>query len=264
MLSQRRPGMPLRVAVLSTTRAPGLAHLLERDPARGRDWELVAFVATDPANRDLGRVVDAGVPATTRDLRSFYAVSGAPRRDLELRRQFDRQTVALLAEARPDLVIACGYLHVLTEPLLEAFPDRVINVHDSDLPFYPGLHAVRDAVFAGEHATRSTVHLVTDVVDSGPPLVRSWAFPTHPMVGDARRWDALDLLKAYAYAQREWMMRAAWGPLLAEAIACYAADAVRVSSGRVRIAGIPGPVTLAPPERARWTDARAVALAGVR
>jgi phosphoribosylglycinamide formyltransferase 1 len=259
MLTQRRPGMPLRVAMLSTTRAPGLAHLLEHDPARGREWELVAFVATDPANRDLARVVSAGIPASTRDLSSFYTMAGAPRRDLELRRHFDRQTAALLADVHADLVIACGYLHILTEPLLQAFPDRVINIHDSDLPYYPGLHAVRDAVYAGEHATRSTVHLVTDTVDAGAPLVRSWAFPMHPMVSDARRWEALDLLKAYAYAQREWMMRAAWGPLLAEAIGCFAAGAVRVSSGRARIAGIPGPVTLAPPERARWSEAGAAA-----
>jgi phosphoribosylglycinamide formyltransferase 1 len=267
MLTPRRPGMPLRVAILSTSRAPGLAYLLEQDPTRGRDWELVTFVASDPANRDLARAVSAGVPATTRDLRGFYALSGAPSRDLERRRHFDRQTAGLLTETHTDLVVACGYLHILTEPLLEAFPDRVINVHDSDLPHYPGLHAVRDAVFAGESTTRSTVHLVTDTVDGGAPLVRSWAFPTHAMVSDARRWDATDLLKAYAYAQREWMMRAAWGPLLAEAIGCFAAGAVSVSSGRARIAGIPGPITLAPPERARRSKGSAVgegAFAGVR
>jgi phosphoribosylglycinamide formyltransferase-1 len=251
MLKARR-GAPLRVAVLSTTRAPGLAHLLKHDPRRGRDWDLVAFVATDPANRDLGRVVSAGIPATTRDLRGFYAAAHARPRDLERRAEFDRQTAVLLAGLHIDLVVACGYLHILTPPILEAFPDRVINVHDSDLPGYPGLHAVRDAIFAGEHNTRSTVHLVSETVDAGLPLVRSWAFPVHPMVTDARRWEALDLLKAYAYAHREWMMRAAWGPLLREAIACFAAEAVAVARGRVQIAGIPGPLTLAPPDRARY------------
>jgi folate-dependent phosphoribosylglycinamide formyltransferase PurN len=205
----RRP----RVAVLSTTRAPGLDYLLER--AR-----IVAFIATDPANRDLARVTDSGVPAAVRDIRAFYATAGLPLTDLELRRAFDHQTAVLLAERRPDLIITCGYLHILTAPLLEAYPGRIFNVHDSDLPSYPGLHAVRDAVIAGERSTRSVVHVVTAGLDAGPVLVRSWPFPTHPLVSDARRWGAVDILKAYAYAQREWMMRAAWGPLMDEAIRC--------------------------------------------
>jgi folate-dependent phosphoribosylglycinamide formyltransferase PurN len=204
-----------RVAVLSTTRAPGLDHLLERGC-------VVAFIATDSANRDLARVAAAGVPAIVRDIRAFYAMAGLPLKDLGLRRAFDHQTALLLAERRPDLVITCGYLHILTGPLLEAYPGRIFNVHDSDLPSYPGLHAVRDAVIAGERSTRSVVHVTTEGVDAGPVLVRSWAFPTHPLVEDARRWGAVDILKAYAYAQREWMMRAAWGPLMDEAVRCYA------------------------------------------
>ena len=208
-----------RVAVLSTTRAPGLDYLLGR--AR-----LVAFVATDPANRDLGRVADAGIPAAVRDIRAFYGTAGLPLKDLELRRAFDHQTAVLLAEQSPDLIITCGYLHILTAPLLETYRGRIINVHDSDLPSYPGLHATRDAVIAGERSTRSVVHVVTPNVDAGPVLVRSWPFPTHPLLGDARRWGAVDILKAYAYAQREWMMRSAWGPLMDEAIRCFADGAV--------------------------------------
>lgn len=210
-----------RVAVLSTTRAPGIDYLLGR--AR-----LVAFVATDPANRDLARVADAGVPAAVRDIRAFYGTAGLPLKDLELRRAFDHQTAVLLAERRPDLIITCGYLHILTAPLLETYRGRIVNVHDSDLPSYPGLHATRDAVIAGERSTRSVVHVVTPNVDTGPVLVRSWPFPTHPLLGDARRWGAVDILKAYAYAQREWMMRSAWGPLMDEAIRCFADGAVAV------------------------------------
>lgn len=227
-----------RVAVLSTTRAPGLDYLLERR-------QLVAFVATDPANRDLARVADAGVPAAVRDIRAFYATAGLPLRDLGLRRAFDHRTALLLAERRPDLIITCGYLHILTAPLLEAYPGRIFNVHDSDLPSYPGLHATRDAVIAGERSTRSVVHVATPGVDAGPVLVRSWPFPTHPLVGDARRWGAVDILRAYAYAQREWMMRSAWGPLMDEAIRCFADGALPVGEEAPPLAR-----TLAPPEPA--------------
>ena len=238
----------LRVALLSTSRAPGLAYLLERDPRRGRRYDIVGFIATDPANRDLARATSAGIPASTRDIRGFYAGLGTRRTDLTARRDYDRRTAALLDGIRPDLVVTCGYLHILTAPLLEAYPNRIINIHDSDLPSYPGLHAVRDAVFAGERATRSTVHLVTAKVDGGPPLVRSWAFPTHSLVTDARRWGATDILKAYAYAQREWMMRAAWGPLLAHAIAEFADGQVEWIGDRIRVGGVAGPRTLDPPE----------------
>jgi folate-dependent phosphoribosylglycinamide formyltransferase PurN len=172
--------------------------------------------AADCVERD--RVVQAGVPFEVHDIRPFP--------DFACRPDYDRETVRLLARFNPDLVILCGYLHIVTSPLLEAYPDRVINIHDSDLalvneqgrPRYPGLHATRDAIFAGERETRTSIHMVTPEVDGGPLLLRSRAFATHPLVHAARRWGATDILKAYAYAQREWMMREAWGPLLTRAI----------------------------------------------
>jgi folate-dependent phosphoribosylglycinamide formyltransferase PurN len=243
-------GSRLRVAVLSTSRAPGLDHLLVRDPARGHRYDIVAFVATDPQNRDLGRATSTGIPTATLDIGQFYARAGARPGDLTLRRDFDRRTAGLLEGVHADLIVACGYLHVMTAPLLEAYPDRIVNVHDSDLPAYPGLHATRDAVFAGERWTRSTVHLVTESVDAGPSLIKSWAFPTHTMISEARRWGATDILKAFAYAQREWMMRAAWGPLLARAIAAFADGQVRLVGDAVHLAGAPAPLVLAPQEPA--------------
>jgi phosphoribosylglycinamide formyltransferase-1 len=264
MLTSRTPARPrLRVAVLSTTRAPGLDYLLERDPQRGRRYDIVAFVATDPAHRDLTRVTSAGVSAATRDIRQFYARAGVPRGDLAVRRDFDRGTASLLGGIHADLIVSCGYLHIMTAPLLEAYPNRIINIHDSDLPAYPGLHAVRDAVFAGERRTRSTVHLVTEGLDVGPPLLKSWAFPTHPMVTDARRWgaNATDILKAYAYAHREWMMRATWGPLLAQAITYFADGQVRATGGQVSVGGTPAPLILVPEEPAARQPAQAHDLA---
>jgi phosphoribosylglycinamide formyltransferase-1 len=253
MLTSPTPARPrLRVAVLSTTRAPGLDYLLERDSQRGRRYDIVAFVATDPTNRDLARVTSAGIPAATRDIRQFYERAGVHHTDLAVRRDFDRHTAGLLEGVHADLIVSCGYLHIMTAPLLEAYPDRIINIHDSDLPAYPGLHAVRDAVFAGERWTRSTVHVVSEALDVGPSLLKSWAFPTHPMVTDARRWgaSAADLLKAYAYAHREWMMRAAWGPLLARAIGAFAQGQVRATHNQMFVEETPGPVMLAPEEPA--------------
>ncbi len=246
------PCAPLRVAVLTSRRAPGLSYLIEHDPERGRLYDIVVGVASEPESEELPRWSKAGIPGLSHDLRGFCAARGGKRGDLTLRRQYDARTVRLLASYRPGLIVLCGYLQIVTEQLLAAYPMALISIHDADLavlgadgrPLFCGLHSTYDALAAGRPETRSTVHLVTADVDHGPPLVRSWGFPSHPLVEDARRWEADKILKAYAYAQREWMMHSAWGPLLARAIQRFALDQVRVLDGRAAIAGRFGPEEL--------------------
>ena len=240
--------------MLTSRRAPGLDHLLEHDPARGSLYQIVSGVASDPESEALPAWRRAGVPAVCHDLGAFCAAWGGRRSDLAVRREYDAGTVRYLVSYRPDLIVLCGYLHIVTEPLLAAFPAAVINLHDADLtvvdgdgrPLFRGLHSTYDALAGGRSETRSTVHLATAEVDQGPPLVRSWSFPSHPLVRDARRWGADRMLKAYAYAQREWMMQAAWGPLLARAVRLFALDQVRLLNGRAVIAGRLGPEQLEP------------------
>lgn len=142
------------------------------------------------------------------------------------REAFDAMTATLLFPYDVDAVVLLGYLYILTAPMLDAYPGRIVNVHDSDLtlrddrggPRYPGLHATRDAIIAGEHETRSSVHLVTKHLDAGPVLARSNPFPVAPFVTVAAARGEHDIVRAYAYAQREWMMRSTWGALAAEAL----------------------------------------------
>jgi folate-dependent phosphoribosylglycinamide formyltransferase PurN len=243
---------PFRVAMLTTRHAPGVEYLLAQDPNRGRLYDIVVSVVTDPEAGDQPGWKDAGIPAVTHDLRGFCAARHGKLGDLALRQQFDARTVRLLESYRPRLILLCGYLHILTESMLAAYPGAIVNLHDADLalsnadgrPRFRGLHSTYDALAAGEPETRSTVHLVTPELDVGPLILRSWAFPAHPMVEDARRWGATKLLKAYAYAQREWMMRAAWGPLLARTLELFARDQVRVLDGRVALGGRLGPEAL--------------------
>jgi len=179
----------LNVAVLCSSRAPGLEALRER--------VHVACVL----DRRPPRMCDRG--------------------------EFDAETASMLRQFAIDAVVLLGYLFVITEPLLTAFPERIINVHDSDLtlrnpgggPRYPGLHATRDAIVAGERETRSSVHLVTRELDAGPVIVRGEAFPVAPFVHEVVARGENDIVRAYAYAQREWMMRSSWGALAAEGLA---------------------------------------------
>lgn len=242
---------------MASRRAPGLTHLLEVAPPRRGRWELAALVTSTAECADADAARAAGLPVLLHDIRAFYAARGARLTDLSHRAEFDGCTAALLRPHRPDLVVLCGYLHILTAPMLDAFPGRIVNVHDADLgvlgadglPRYRGLRSTRDAIFAGAVETRSTVHLVTAEVDIGPPLVRSWAFPVHKMARDAleRGAEGTTLLKAYAYAQREWMMGTAWGPMLARTIELFAGGAVRQLGGRVVVGNALGPLELTAP-----------------
>lgn len=236
MLTSRSP---LRVAVLCSRRAPGLAHLLAQSASPDRPFEIVAVITSEPACADADLVRAHGVPLHTHDIHAYYAVRAANvYRDFVTRREYDRDTLALLEPYAPDLVLLDGYLYLLTRPMLDLYRHRMLNLHFSDLtlrrpdhgPVYPGIRAVRDALADGQAETRATVHVVNDEPDGGAPVVRSWAYPVSPMVAQARAWNATDMLKAYAFAHQEWMIRGASGPLLAAALSLVATGAVELDT----------------------------------
>lgn len=216
-----KPGKPLRVAVLSTFRSPGVRDLLA-DPARGSLWEISGALATEPDFADAPLFEAAGIPVIHHPIRRFYRQRGRRITDLPMRREYDKETAQLLRVFRPDLLLLSSYLYILTDPMLEAFPARIVNVHGSDLtrldasgrPRFLGLQAVADAIFAGERETRATAHWVTDGVDLGPPILRSRPFPVSPLAQTARIEGDIRMLKAYAFAHQEWMLHEAWGRLL--------------------------------------------------
>ena len=218
---------PLRVAVLCSHRAPGLMHLLNADPDRGRTFDIVCCVTSEPTFSEEVRVERRGVPTRSHGIRAFYDARQA-RFGLgpDVRAAFDADTARLLKAFSPDLVVLTGYLYLLSDPMLSAFRQRILNLHLADLtlrtpggePGFPGIRAVRDALAAGCTETRATVHLVDASVDGGPPLVRSWPFPVSPMVEEAQAWTAPELLRAYTFAHEQWMMRACAGPLWSAAL----------------------------------------------
>src|SRR5262249_41576135 len=71
-----------------------------------------------------------------------------------------------------ELVVLAGYMHHLTRPFLDRFPDAIVNVHPSLLPAFPGAHAVEDELAAGVTESGATVHLVDAGLDSGPILAQ--------------------------------------------------------------------------------------------
>jgi len=256
---------PLRVAVLCSRRAPGLVHLLDADPSRGRAYDISCVITSERACVDADRIAERGVAVLTHSIVDFYeARSSKVYRDFMTRRAYDKATADLLAPYEPDVVVLDGYLYLLTRPMLEAHRNRILNLHFSDLtirradhgPAYAGIRAVRDALADGQVETSATVHLVNEQPDGGAPIVRSWAYPVSPLVARARQWSAPDMLKAYAYAHQEWMIRGASGPLLSSSLQL-------VASGKVDLddLGARDPATVMPwlvDEKGRMTPPSAI------
>ena len=117
----------------------------------------IAAVASNRAGvRALQRAQEAGIPARVFE-RDHYASRDAR----------DREMADWLQLRGVDLVILAGYMHLLTPSFLERFRDRVVNVHPSLLPAFPGAHAIDDALQAGVETTGVTVHYVDEGLDTG-------------------------------------------------------------------------------------------------
>jgi phosphoribosylglycinamide formyltransferase 1 len=109
--------------------------------------------------RALERARAAGIPAS-----SFSLDCHATRDDRDL------VMATWLEQHGVELVVLAGYMHLLTRPFLDRFPKRIVNVHPSLLPAFPGMRAIDEAIAAGVETTGVTVHLVDQGIDSGPVL----------------------------------------------------------------------------------------------
>lgn len=217
---------PLKIVLLCSRRAPGLIDLFS-DPRRGSTYEIAGCVTSEESFAEQGIAEGSDVACFSHPIRDFYRRRQLALGNLGARRDYDRETLRLIRPLAPDALFLAGYLYILTGEFLDEYPGSILNIHGSDLtvrdsagnPKYPGLRAVRDAIFAGETETRATCHFVTEELDGGPALLRSAPFPVSPLAARARNWGAQDMLRAYAFAHQEWMLRAAWGPLFLEAAA---------------------------------------------
>jgi phosphoribosylglycinamide formyltransferase-1 len=129
----------------------------------------IAAVASNRRGvRALQRAQDAGIPARVFEL-DRYA-----NRDAR-----DRELADWLLLRGVDLVVLAGYMHLLTASFLDRFPDRIVNVHPSLLPAFPGAHAIDDALQAGVATTGVTVHYVDEGLDTGA-VIRQEPVPVEP------------------------------------------------------------------------------------
>jgi phosphoribosylglycinamide formyltransferase-1 len=117
-------------------------------------------------------VAEAGILATAREygVRAEYVAPGRFKTKLEP--EAEERVASLLKEANVELVVLAGYMRMVKQPLLAAFPSRIINLHPALLPAFPGLEAWKQALAAGATETGCTVHYVDSGMDTGPIIAQ--------------------------------------------------------------------------------------------
>ena len=189
-----RKGQPMRVACFMSGSGTNAKKIIERsrDPGSGYRVALVfTDVRDDRLRKDGGKMCRArdiaeehGIAYECVDIRDFYRGRGVKRTDLSLRPEFDRMVVEAIETHGIDVIALAGYMSITTEPLLERYSGRILNVHPADLSIteggdrkYVGIHVVRDAILAGEAELRASTHVVREKVDRGEILVISEPVP---------------------------------------------------------------------------------------
>ena len=141
------------------------------------------------------------------------------------REAFDGALAQAIEELRPDVILLAGFMRIFTPEFIARFPRRILNIHPSLLPSFPGLHTHRQALQAGVKLHGCTVHFVTPSLDSGPIVIQA-AVPV--LAGDTEEALAARVLEAehriYPQAVR-WMME--------DRLEFLAGDVVRVRGSGV-------------------------------
>jgi len=152
----------MRIGILISGRGSNMVAL-EEAIAAGRvpDTE-VAVVISDHAD------APGLVPASARGIETL-----AIERRGRSRAEHDRETIAALHERRVELVCLAGYMRLLSAEFIEAFRHRILNIHPSLLPAFPGLDAQRQAIEHGVKWTGCTVHFVDETLDGGPIVAQA-------------------------------------------------------------------------------------------
>lgn len=148
------------IGVLVSGRGSNLQALIDAAAAGTLGGRMVVVASNVEGALALDRARKAGIPAVFRDHR------GRKRED------FDRELVGVLQNHGVDVICLAGYLRLLSPGFIRAFPGRILNVHPSLLPAFPGLEAQRQAWEHGVKVSGATVHLVDESLDSGPIVLQ--------------------------------------------------------------------------------------------
>ena len=159
------PERSIRLGVLASGRGSNLQAIIDAIEKGTLDAVLAVVISNKMEAPALERARKHGAPAV------FLDPKAAPGRE-----DYDRNILEQLRVYNVQLVALAGYMKIVTSVLLEAYADRIMNIHPSLLPAFPGLGAQKQALDWGAKVSGCTVHFVTEGVDAGP-IIRQAAVP---------------------------------------------------------------------------------------
>jgi len=159
---------PLKLGFMASGSGSNFEAVAEAIAAQTLNAKIQVLIYNNPGIKAVVRAEKWGVPAVFIN-----------HRDYKKREDLDNKIVETLHQYQVDLVVMAGWMRLVTPVLIDAFPDRIINIHPSLLPSFKGVRAVEQALEAGVKITGCTVHLVRLAVDSGPILIQA-AVPILP------------------------------------------------------------------------------------
>lgn len=147
------------IVILISGRGSNMQSIVEGCEAEGWNARIVAVISNNPDAAGLGWAQDKGIDTQAIDHRSYAS-----------RAEFDTALAQLISHYEPDWILLAGFMRILTPEFVQQFEGKVVNIHPSLLPLFPGLHTHRRALEAGHTKGGATVHLVTAELDHGPML----------------------------------------------------------------------------------------------
>ncbi|MCW8859230.1 MAG: phosphoribosylglycinamide formyltransferase [Deltaproteobacteria bacterium] len=157
----------LRLAVLASGSGTNLQSIIDQSQSGALDAEIVLVISNNPGSGALERAEQAGIKTLCINHRDFSA-----------REDFDQAVVAALKSAEVELIALAGFMRIISSVFLQAFPQRIINIHPALLPAFPGLNVQKKALDYGARFSGCTVHFVDDGVDTGPIIIQA-VVPIH-------------------------------------------------------------------------------------
>jgi phosphoribosylglycinamide formyltransferase-1 len=152
----------LRLGVLASGRGSNFQSIIDAIDSKTLTAEIALLITDNP---------DA--PAIQRAKRHHIEYLAITPKEFNSRDAFYTKVAAELNERDVDLVLLAGFMRIVGKPLIEAFPDRIMNIHPALLPAFPGLHGQKQAVEYGAKVSGCTVHFVDEGMDTGPVIIQA-------------------------------------------------------------------------------------------
>ena len=200
------------IVILISGRGSNMEAIVRAQQAEAWPARIAAVISNKPDAKGLAFAQANGIPTAV-----------VPNKEFPTREAFDAALQATIDRFEPDLVVLAGFMRILTAPFVEHYAGRMLNIHPSLLPLFPGLHTHRQALDAGVEEHGATVHFVTAELDHGPAVIQA-RIPVLP--GDTE-----DSLAERLLAEEH--------VIYPQSVRLFIEDRLSIEGGEVRIAATP-------------------------